>query len=242
MSQFGEILIYSFVAGAATLLGVYLVLFKENWARKNSIFLISFSAGVILSVALTHLAPEAMKLNSNALLWVLASFVFFYILEHSIVIHSCRENANCEVHPFGKVALAGMGLHSLLDGVVIGVGFEVSYGLGILATLSVILHKLPDGISVISILLHSNVKRSQALIYSWLIAIATPLGAVGVFFLVRDVSASFLGILIALVAGSFLYVAATDLVPEVHKKSQFSNILLFLLGILFPFVVMRLLD
>ena len=131
MNQFYQIAIYSLLAGSATIAGIYLVLWKESWARKNSIFLISFSAGVLLSVAVGHLIPEAQRLSSNVLLWFLASFIFFYIIEHGIILHSCREQSKCQVHPIDKIALIGIGSHSLLDGVIIGVGFEISFSLGI---------------------------------------------------------------------------------------------------------------
>ncbi|MBM2820466.1 MAG: Zinc transporter ZupT [Candidatus Berkelbacteria bacterium] len=237
MSEVFKIVIYGILAGAATIVGIYLVLFKEPWARKNSIYLISFSAGVLISVALLNLMPEAQILSKNALVWFLASFILFYILEHVIILHSCREGQHCEVHPIDQIALLGMGFHSLLDGIIIGVGFEVSSALGVIATLSVILHKLPDGISMISILLHSEYERKKAVNYSWIVALATPIGAIGSFLLAKNLSENLLGILIAIAAGSFLYISAADLIPEIHKKSKILNIILVVLGVLFPFVV-----
>lgn len=237
MNQFWSILIYGLLAGAATLAGIYLVMLKEDWSRRNSILLISFSAGVLLSVGLGHLLPEAETSVANAPFWLLTSFVFFYIIEHSLILHTCFESGECEAHPIDRIALIGLGFHSLLDGIVIGVSFEISVALGAVATLSVILHKLPDGISMSSILLHSGYKRSRILLYSWLVALATPIGAIGSFILLRDLSPNILGILLAVAAGSFLYVAATDLIPEIHKKSQLLNIILVVLGIAFPFLV-----
>lgn len=237
MNQLGNVLIYGTLAGLTTLIGVYLVLAKESWARRNSIFLISFSAGILLSVAFTHLIPEAQTLNSRALIWLLASFLFFYILEHSIIMHSCHEKENCEIHPIDKIALLGMGFHSLLDGIVIGIGFEISFTLGLMAALSILLHKLPDGISMTAILLHSEYSRRQAVRYSWLIALVTPIGAWLSYFFLGNLSSQTLGIFLAAAAGSFLYLAAADLIPEIHKKSQFLNIVLVILGVAFPFVI-----
>ncbi|OGD56388.1 hypothetical protein A2V71_04565 [Candidatus Berkelbacteria bacterium RBG_13_40_8] len=239
MSQFLNILIYGTLAGLATILGMYLVLAKEAWARKNTIYLVSFSAGVLLSVTFMHLIPEAQELDKNALLWLLGSFVFFYIVEHGIILHACQEG-ECEVHPIDTIALLGIGFHSLLDGVVIGVGFGVSFSLGILATMSVLLHELPEGITTIAILLHSGYKREKAVFYSYLVAIATPFGAILSFFLVKNIASNILGILLAVAAGSFLYVAASDLIPEIHKKSKVLNIVLLIFGIILPFLVERL--
>ena len=235
--NFLNILIYGTLAGLATILGMYLVLAKESWARKNTIYLISFSAGVLLSVAFSHLIPEALVLNHNALLWLLFGFVFFYILEHLIIIHSCQENEECVVHPIDKIALLGMGFHSLLDGLIIGVGFEISSTLGILATIAVLLHKLPDGISMISILLYNNYQRKEAIKYSLIVALLTPIGAILSFLLFKELSTEILGIFLAIAAGSFLYIASADLIPEIHKKSKILNIFLLIIGIFIPIIL-----
>lgn len=237
MNNLAQVIIYGLIAGVATIAGAYLVLAREAWARKNSIYLISFSAGVLLAVAIGHLVPEAEGLNNSALIWFLASFIFFYIVEHGIILHSCREGGDCVVHPIDRIALLGMGLHSLLDGIVIGVGFEISFELGVIATLSVLIHKLPDGISMISILLHSEYQRAKAVLYSYLVALATPVGAILSFVFFKDLSVTILGALLAIAAGSFLYVAAADLIPEIHKKSKIINIVLLILGALLPFVL-----
>lgn len=232
-----NILIYSILAGLATIVGMFLVLKNEQWARRNTIYLISFSAGVLLSVAFSHLIPEALDLNSNALLWLLFSFVFFYVLEHLIIIHSCQEDDLCTVHPIDKIAILGMGFHSLLDGVIIGIGFEISNTLGLLTTLAVLLHKLPDGISMVSVLLHSDYSKKKARDYSLLVASMTPIGAILSYLLLRNISISILGIFLAIAAGSFLYIAAADLIPEIHRKSKILNIFLLIIGIFIPIIV-----
>jgi len=235
--QFSTILFYGLVAGLATVAGIYLVLFKEAWARKNSIYLISFSAGVLLSTAIAHLLPESQELNTNALIWLLLSFVLFYILEHGIILHSCGETGECEVHPVDKIAMLGIGFHSLLDGIVIGVGFEISFALGIIATLSVLLHEVPEGISTVSILLHSGYTRKKAILFSWIVALATPVGAILAVLLLNDIQENVLGALLAVAAGSFLYVAASDLIPEIHRQSKLLNIVLVIFGVAFPFII-----
>jgi len=242
MSNFITVLFYGLIAGLATILGIYLVLAKESWARRNSIYLITFSAGVLLATAIGHLLPEAQELAPDALIWFLMSFIVFYIIEHGLILHSCREKGECPVHPIDKIALIGIGFHSLLDGVVIGVGFEISFTLGIIATLSVLLHELPEGISTVSVLLHSGYERKKAVFYSWLVALATPFGAVASFLLIKNISQDILGVLLAVAAGSFFYVAASDLIPEIHKKGKFANIVLIILGVLFPFIVKYFLD
>lgn len=236
MSQFLNTLIYSVLAGGATVLGLLLILKKEKWARKNSLYLISFAAGTLLATAFFHLMPEALELFSPALFYVLLGFLVLYILEQVIVIHTCQE-PGCESHSFGIMAALGIGFHSLLDGIVIGVGFETSYLMGILTALAVLFHELPEGIFTLSILFHAGIVKKKAVLYTVLVALATPLGALLAFFIFRNVSEQILGLLLALSAGSFLYIAASDLIPQTHKISDRKNIPLLLGGVVFVLLI-----
>lgn len=230
-------LIFGSLSGLATLVGIYLIVRKEKWAQKNLIYLISFSAGVLLSFSFIHLLPEALTETPEALLLTLLSFLSFYILEHALTLHTCKEGKDCETHEtFTLVSWVGLLVHSLIDGIVIGAGFEVSFALGILSTLAVLLHELPEGISSMAVMLYGGYNLRQATIYSVWVALATPVGAVLSFAVLRKTSSSVLGMLLAVAAGSFLYVAASDLIPEIHKKSRGLNIVLTLAGALVPFL------
>jgi ZIP family zinc transporter/zinc and cadmium transporter len=239
---FLNVLFFGFLAGLATLLGIYLIVKREKWAQKNLIYLISFSAGVLLSLAFVDLLPAALSQNSAALFITLLSFLAFYLLEHALSLHVCEEKTECEVHQtFTLVTWAGLLLHSLIDGLIIGVGFEVSFSLGVLSALAVLLHRLPDGISSMAVMLYGGRTLKEAAFSSSLVAAITPIGAVLSFLAFRGVSANIVGILLAVAAGSFLYVAASELIPEIHKKSRVLNIFLTLLGALVPFIVSLLL-
>lgn len=240
-SQFLITLFYSFLAAGATLLGIYLVLGQKKWAQENSIYLISFAAGVLLAVTFLNLIPKAQELAPQALLGVLFTLLFFYFLEHSLILHRCRgdrcRGLDPKTHNLGLLSLLGIGFHSLIDGVVIALGFEISFSLGILATLSVIFHEVPEGISTVSILLYARYPQNQAVFYSWLVALATPLGAILGSLLFRQISSQFFGWGLAVAAGSFLYVATADLIPEIHKEYKLANIFFVLLGVALPFLV-----
>jgi len=229
-TQLFNTVFYGLVAGLATILGILLVLYFEKFARKNSTYLISFAAGVLMASALIFLVPESQELTQNALIFVLIGFLIFYLLEHFIVIHSCHEE-NCQGHALDKVAVIGIGFHSLIDGIAIAVGFEISAKIGLIATLAVILHELPEGITTLSILLHRNIKKKLAIIFSLIVALATPVGAILTYFFVIGISESILGILLAVTAGSFIYIAATDLVPETHIRFNKLNALVLLIGV-----------
>lgn len=241
MTPFLNILLFGSLAGLATFLGIFLIVKKEKWAQKNLIYLISFSAGVLLSLSFIHLLPEAIEQNKNALLVTLVSFLLFYFLEHALSLHTCEEKEECEVHQtFTLVTWVGLMVHSLIDGIIIGVGFEVSVTLGVLSTTAVLLHRLPDGISAMAVMLYGGKTIKQATLYSSAIALITPLGAIFSFLIFKGAGASLVGILLAIAAGSFLYVAASELIPEIHKKSRIFNIVLTLIGALIVFLAGKL--
>lgn len=239
---FFNVLIFSLLAGGATILGIFLTLAREDFARKNSLYFISFAAGVLLSTAFLGLIPKSQELTSAALLTVLVSFLIFYLIEQVFLLHSCKENEVCETHSLGLISILGIGFHSLIDGVIIAAGFGLSFSLGLLATLSVLFHEIPEGISSVSILLHSGYSRQKTVIFSLGVALATPIGAILTYFFLQGISQEVLGLLLAFAAGSFLYLSASDLIPEIHKKLKPATIFLVLLGVLVPFLVEKLLS
>lgn len=245
-NQFFNTILYSVLAGSATVGGIYLVLKWEDWARRNMIYLISFAAGALLATAFLDLLPESLTLttHSQTLMYTLLTFIFFYTLEQRVIIHSHVEE-ECEEHlttkkSVGWMGFIGLGFHSLIDGLIIGAGFEAGPSLGLLTTLAVIFHDVPEGTSIFSILLHTGFKKPQALRYSWLIALAKPVGAISAYLFLGQVDGSLLGSLLAVAAGSFIYIAASDLIPETHRKTNHLNAVFVLAGVLFLLAINRL--
>jgi len=244
--QWWQVLFAGSFAGTATFAGMIMVLARENWSRRYSAVLVSFSAGVLLGVGVLHILPESMELTASAPLWILLAFVLFYFFEHHLMIHAgheeqhhthlevadCHDECCLRPHPMGLMAFIGMGLHSLIDGVIIGTGFEVSSDMGLLAALGVIAHEVPEGIAMIAILLHYGWERRKAIQLTSFVALATPLAAIMTFALVSNVSRSLLGALLAGAGGSFVYIAASDLIPESHRSRGLSATLALCSGIL----------
>jgi len=229
-------ILYSSIAGLATILGILLVLYAKDFVKKHSIYLVSFAAGVLLTFSLIHLIPDSLELYDNALMIVLLGFLVFYLIEHFVMHHSFHESYTHK-HIAGRTAALGLGFHSLIDGVVIGAGFEVSAELGLIATLAVVAHEFPEGITSMAVLLHSNIKKSLAVFYSFLIAVATPIGAILTLLFLKNIAGEFLGVLLALAAGSFMYVGASDLVPETHENYNKKNAMFLVLGIIFVIII-----
>ena len=236
--MFASALLLSIIAGLASLLGAFLVIKSQKWIEKNLVYLISFSAGVLVSFALNHLIPEAIGLNPNAFLWLTLSFLIFYLIEHTLTIHVCSGKEHCETHEtFTLVTWVGMMLHSLIDGLIIGIGFEVSTRLGIVSALAVLLHRLPDGVSTVAAQLYGDRTIKQATRSSFWVALMTPVGTILAFLLLGQISENGIGILLALAGGSFLYVGASELIPEIHRHSKWGNIVLTILGACVPFLI-----
>ena len=178
-------IVFGIIAGAATLLGMWLVVAREQWARRNSVYLIAFSIGVLLATSITEIIPESLELSPYALYIVLGTFFAFYVLEHSVVAHHHhhhqlveREHEGEPHVPIEKLAFVGLAVHSLIDGLAIGAGFEVSAALGIIATVAVILHEVPEGIVTLSLFLHADYPKRRAIALTAIVALATPLGAI----------------------------------------------------------------
>src|SRR3989344_6714691 len=133
-TQFFNTIFYSSIAGLATIIGILIVLYAKKFTKKYSIYLVSFAAGVLISFALMHLIPDALKIYDDALIIVLLGFLAFYLIEHFIMRHSFYESYERKHVTVGKVAILGLGLHSLIDGVLIAAGFEISQEFGLMAT------------------------------------------------------------------------------------------------------------
>ena len=230
-----SIIFYSTIAGLSTIVGTILVILKERWVLQHSHYVNSFAAGLILGITFFHLFPESLELSENALLFIFIGFLFFYLLENVMVLHSGSEihftaKSNPQ-HTKGMVMFSGLFFHSLLDGIIIGVGFEVNPKVGLLTSLGVILHELPEGATTFSLLINS-IKEKTALKLSITVALATPLGALISITFIGGLSESVVGLLLAIAGGSFLYIAASDLIPETHEEKGFVNAGFLLLGVL----------
>ncbi len=234
-------LIYGFIAGGATIVGIWVVIFNEALGKRYESFFMTFAAGVILAVSFLHLMPEALELNEKAIFYVFLGFLSFYMLESYFFIHSGPEFQHIEhfnhtrISVIAKVAFWGLLVHSLLDGITIGIGFEVDKTLGIFTALSIILHELPEGIATFSILILSHDRR-RALHKSYIVALATPLGAVFSLLFIKSITEDVVGLLLSLVAGSFIYVAASDLIPATHTEKGFKNVFVLLSGVFMIYI------
>jgi len=226
MSLFVTIIIVSFVESLIAFIGGLFAIFNAEKLKKASHFVISFAVGALLSVAMLDLIPEAIELGSveSILPFVLVGIVLFFILEKSLFWYHCHDGV-CPVHTYTYLVLWGDFLHNLVDGVIITLAFMANFELGLLTAVAVILHEIPQEISDFGVLVAGGLSRRKALIYNYFSAVSVIIGAVITYSLGFWLE-PFLPFALAIIAGNFIYLALTDLMPELHETTSFKHGLL----------------
>jgi zinc and cadmium transporter len=227
----------SIAVSLISLLGIFALLLKEKILHKILILLIAFSAGGLIGGAFLHLLPESLEQASQQVVFgsVIVGFIFFFILERYFHWRHCHEGV-CDIHAFTYLNLIGDGIHNFSDGLVIGASFVVSVEFGIITSLVIIFHEIPQEIGDFGVLLYGGFSRVRALFFNFLSALTCIIGAVAGYLLSEQVG-EFSVLILPVVAGGFIYIAACDLIPELHKqpglKRATFSVIAFLLGIMF---------
>jgi len=192
--------------------------------------LVGFASGSLIGGAFIHLLPESLEETGQTVFYyVIVGIVFFFIMEKFLHWRHCHEE-KCPVHTFAYLNLIGDGIHNFIDGMLIAASFILSYDLGAATTLAVIFHEIPQEIGDFGILIYGGFTKRKALAYNFVSALAAVAGALITYYL-----AYIQGIehfLVPFAAGGFIYIAATDLMPELHKKSQAAESIFQLFAIL----------
>jgi len=201
------------------------------------IYLISFAAGALFGDAFLHLLPKASE-NGFTLgvgSSVLAGIAVFFVLEKVIHWRHCHmPPSRKHVHPFAYMNLIGDALHNFLDGIIIAASYIVSVPVGVATTTAVALHEIPQEIGDFGILVHGGFSKGKALMVNFFSALAAVLGAAVALWLTSTID-QIESILLPLAAGGFMYIAGSDLIPELHKETTLLRSILqvaaFLIGI-----------
>ena len=230
------------VVSLISLIGVATLGIAQVRMQRILFYLISFSAGALLGDVFIHILPEIMggeaALTSGV--YVLAGIMLFFVLERGLLWHHSHRSHKEEVHTMVYLTIIGDALHNFLDGVAIAAAFLVSIPIGVATATAVIFHEIPQEIGQFAILVHGGWSRTKALLYNFFSALTAIVGAL----LVLIVSQSFIEaptILLGLGAASFIYVAMSDLIPELQKESDTGRSVLQLFSMLAGIAVMALL-
>jgi zinc transporter ZupT len=226
------VLALSAAAGLSTLAGVYLVKFYADWTLRNSLSLVSFAGGVLLTTGFLELLPEAADKTGSWAGAALAGVIVLFAMEHFMAIHECQD-VDCDIHTSGTVTAVGIGIHSLIDGFVIGAGFQAGLAIGVAAVAAVIVHEVPEGVFTYGLLIANKEPGRKAMAISWAVALATPVGTAITYFALNGQSPNVLGVMLAFAAGTFIYVGAADLLPQLHRRPNYFALSVMLAGMAF---------
>ncbi len=213
------------IVSLVSFIGALTLFFTAERLQKLFILLVGLSAGSLLGGAFLHLIPEAVEEIDNEAIWlfVLGGFVIFFILErllHWHHSHNHDDDGQCHRRPatYTYMNLVGDGLHNLIDGILIAASFSVSLELGIATTIAVIVHEIPQEMSDFGVLVHGGFSKGKALLYNFFSALVAIVGAI-IGLLVFEQLESALPYALMVMAGGFIYIAASDLIPELNRHN-----------------------
>jgi ZIP family zinc transporter len=200
--------------------------------RKDLTALIALTGGVVVAVALFDVMPEAIDAvgNSRQVTWLIgAGFLGFFLAERALVLHHRDDAEHAQAHPhIGMLGASALSVHSFIDGLGIGLAFQLNSGTGLLVFIAVISHDFADGMNTVSFILRQSGEVKAAVRWLALDALAPVLGAIVGSTL--SINEQHLGYLLAVYAGFFLFMGATDLLPEAHAHPSFRRVMLTVAG------------
>jgi len=228
MTSILPILLATFLISLISFLGVLFLFLNEKKLEKILLFLVSFSAGALLGGAFLHLLPEAI-LESEAsfepFLYLLLGFCAFFVLEQFVHWHNCSVDGCVKTpKPFSYLILVGDAVHNFIDGVIIAGSFAVSPSFGLVTVVAVILHEIPQEIGDFGVLVYSGFKKATALWLNFVSGLTAILGGIVGFFILQKIE-GIIFFLLAFAAGGFIYIASSDLIPEIkHQESKAKSV------------------
>jgi zinc and cadmium transporter len=217
------------------LVGVFSLFIKRKTLEKIIFPLVSFAAGALFGGGLYHLFAESLEEMNflQAINWFIFGFVLFFVLERILKWRHCHK-LECKVHPFSYLIFVGDTIHNIVDGLVIVSTFLIDIKLGILTMFLIIAHEVPQELGNFATAIYGGMKRSKAIIFTFLSQITCIIGGLfGYYFLSKEMLLP----LLPFAAGGFIYISASDLIPELHKESDIKksiiSFILFLTGLTF---------
>ena len=227
------------IVSLMSLVGIITLAIKRKILDKILLWLVGFAAGALMGGAFFHLIPESTENSSvlNAGIFVIIGFSLFFVIERVLYWRHCHEGV-CEVHTLTYMNLIGDSVHNFIDGLVIAGSFIINVSTGIATTIAILAHEIPQEMGDFGVLVYGGFSRLKALMFNFITALTAVVGAI-VGFLLVSITDSFIPLLLAFAAGGFIYIASSDLVPELHKEPKLHksiiSFIFFLLGVAFMY-------
>jgi len=238
--ELAYIFLATFIVSLISFVGVVTLALKDKILNKILLILIGLSAGALMGGAFLHLLPEAVE-KSNGLdvyLFVLIGFILFFLIEKVLHWRHCHKG-ECDVHTFHYMNLVGDSIHNFIDGLIMAASFVVSIPLGITTTIAIATHEIPQEIGDFGVLLYGGFSKKKAIMLNFVVALTAVLGGIVGYF-VSNLIENIVLFILPFAAGGFIYIAATDLVPEIRKeldmKKYMATLFVFICGILIMWV------
>jgi len=243
MIQLLYIIITTFVIALIAFIGIFTLSLKDKVLNKILLFLISLSAGALMGGALLHLLPEAIEktetVDFDVFLVVLVGFVLFFLIEKVLHWRHCHKG-KCDVHTFHYMNLIGDSVHNFIDGLIMAASFSISTTLGFTTSLAIAAHEIPQEIGDFGVLVYGGFEKKKAIILNFCVALAIVLGGIVGYLISRNIEQATI-FLLPFAAGGFIYIAATDLIPEIRKEENIiksmATIVVFIFGILIMWLI-----
>ena len=237
------ILLSLVITSVISLVGALTLLWKKKLILSSLTTMVAFAAGTFLGVAFFDLLPETIDIvGSNGFSYVLIGLIIFFVIERFIQWHHCHVG-HCDVHPSGYINLIGDATHNFVDGVVIATTYLIDVKLGLLTTFAIALHEIPQELSDFAVLVKSGFKPSKALLFNFIGAVFAIVGGLLTYFFIEQITSA-TPFLLALAAGSFIYMSLADLIPQLHrqrnKKKIVKEFFAFMFGVLLIFGIISL--
>lgn len=228
MNQDVLIWVAAFALGALAVnsAGIWMIHRHRAWAMRNKEYFMCFAAGMLIASPLLIAFPEAIRKNESAGFAALGGFLFMFFSNRYIKYRTRQPDL-----AFGITAVQGIGIHSLLDGIIYSVTFQFSTMVGVLSGIGMVVHEFAEGVVTYSVLLAGGVTEKKALLYAFLVAgLTTPIGAFIAFPVVSQLSSQYLGLALGFVVGVLIYISASHLLPEVRQNEPKHSYIALLAG------------
>jgi len=244
MSTLLWILLSTFLVSLLAFIGILTLMLREKLLEKILLILVALSAGALMGGAFLHLIPESVEKfpGDEVFIFILLGFILFFFIEKMLHWRHCHKE-KCPVHTFTYMNLLGDGVHNFIDGLIIAASFVVNIHLGIVTTLVVAFHEIPQELGDFGVLVYGGFKKTKALLLNFITAITAVAGGIVGYFLSSYITEATV-FLLPFAAGGFIYIAASDLVPEIRRGAGKMNLKralvtfgIFIIGILIMYAV-----
>ncbi|XGI83087.1 ZIP family metal transporter [Halorutilales archaeon Cl-col2-1] len=233
IDTFTWIALFGVAAMAVNSVGILAIYRYKDWAERSKTYFMCFAAGVLITTPLVLALPNALSQSSQAGFTAVGGFLFMFF-SNKVIKHLTGE----ETLAFGVTAAQGIGIHSLVDGVVYTVTFQVSVLTGVLAGTGLVVHEFAEGVITFLVLIKGGMSERLAGVYAFLIAaLTTPIGAFIAYPFVSALGKGSLGLMLGFVSGVLLYVSASHLLPEAMEHEKPHSTLALLSGVALALVI-----